>query len=158
VLDPLRLVRFYGLVVGAGLVLEGGLLLVLDALRLALPDLAFATGDTRHNTLHLITGLIILGLLQSDRSPRRAIVVVGVFGLLYSTLAVAGVLANNPLGLLLGPGENVFHFIVGPVALALSAWAAVHLAGSPSSNSDSSAASVSSAAPASTSGESTAPR
>src|SRR5215207_8110596 len=157
-LDSARLVRLYGLVVGAGLLFEGGLLLLVDVLRVALPSLPFATGDARHNALHVFTGLLILGLLVTSRAPRRAILVVGVFGVLYTALAVAGVLVEMPLGLLLGPGENVFHFTVGPLALVLSAWAAVHLAASPSSSSDISAASVSSAAPGSTSRERAAPR
>src|SRR6185437_3624943 len=43
-LSAARLVRLYGFVVGAGLLLEGGLLLLVDGLRVALPDLPFATG------------------------------------------------------------------------------------------------------------------
>jgi hypothetical protein len=158
VLSAARLVRLFGFVVGAGLLLEGGLLLLVDGLRVALPELPFATGDARHNALHVVWGVAILGLLLNSRAPRRAVAVVGVFGFFYTALAIVGVLVDAPLGLALGPGENVFHFTVGPLGLALSAWAAVHRAASPSPNSDSSAASVSSAAPGSTSGGTAAPR
>ncbi len=149
--DSARVVRLYGLVVGAGLLLEGGLLLLLDLLRIA-------PGDSRHNALHVVWGLAIVGLLAIRPAPRRTLLVVGIFGCFYSALALAGVLVTNPLGLALGPGENVFHFTVGPLALALSAWAAIHLAASPSPSSESSAARVSSAAPGSTAGGPAAPR
>ncbi len=157
-LEAARLIRLYGFVVGAGLLLEGGALLLVDALRLALPALPFATGDARHNALHVVWGAAILVLLLANRTPARAVTVVGVFGVFYTVLAFAGVLVARPLGLVLGPGENVFHFIVGPLALALSAWAFAQRAASPSLNSDSSAASVSSAAPGSTSEGTAAPR
>ncbi len=154
-MHPTRLVRLYGLVVGAGLLLEGGVLLLLDALRLVLPSLPFATGDSRHNALHMVWGLAILALLVTSRAPRRAVLVVGVFGIFYTALAIIGVLVDRPFGLLIGPGESVFHFTVGPLALALSAWAAAQ---SLASNSASSAASVVSAAPGSTSGDGAGPR
>jgi hypothetical protein len=31
-------------------------------------------------------------------------------------------LLDRPFGLQLGPGENVFHWIVGPLALCLGVW------------------------------------
>ncbi|HLF28727.1 MAG TPA: hypothetical protein VJG32_20550 [Anaerolineae bacterium] len=37
-------------------------------------------------------------------------------------LAFLGVLIHYPFGLRLGPGENRFHFVVGPLALILGAW------------------------------------
>jgi len=133
VIDSVRLVRLYGLVVGIGLLLEGGALLLGEALRIA-------PGDTRHNALHVVWGTIILVLLLTRRDPRTTILVVGTFGVFYTALAVVGVLVDRPFGLLLGPGENAFHFIVGPLALLLSVRAAAQL----SSSSDSSAAYVSS--------------
>jgi hypothetical protein len=140
-----RLVCWYGLLLGAGLALEGGLLLAIDGLHLGLP---FATGDARHNALHLVWGIILLGLLLTGRTLRRAAVVAIVFGVFYSLLAIAGVLLDRPFGLLLGPGENAFHFIVGPLALALGLWGYA----SSSSSAASRAARVSSASPGAGSG------
>jgi len=140
-IDAGRLVRWYGLLLGAGLALEGGLLLALDGLRLALP---FATGDARHNALHLVWGLVILSVLLTGRTVRRAALVAIVFGVFYSLLAVVGVLVERPFGLLLGPGENAFHFIVGPLALALGVWGYASSSSS-SSSAASRAATVSSA-------------
>jgi hypothetical protein len=133
VIDSVRLVRLYGLVVGAGLLLEGGALLLGEALRIA-------PGDTRHNTLHVVWGTIILVLLLTRREPKWTILVVGTFGVFYTALAIVGVLVDRPFGLMLGPGENAFHFIVGPLALLLSGRAAAQL----SSSSESSAEYVSS--------------
>jgi hypothetical protein len=116
------------LIVGAGLLLEGAGLLVLDVLGL-LP------GDTRHNALHAIWGAIMLGLLLTSRSPRRAALVALIFGIFYTGLALAGVVLDRPAGLLLGPGENVFHFIVGPLGLALGVLALRQLSASSSSSS-----------------------
>jgi hypothetical protein len=120
--------RLYGLIVGAGLLLEGGGLLVLDVLGV-LP------GDTRHNALHAIWGAVMLGLLLTDSSPRRAAWVALIFGIFYTALAFAGVLVDRPGGLLLGPGENVFHFIVGPLGLAFGVLALRQLSLSSSSSS-----------------------
>ena len=124
---------------GAALLLEGGLLLALDALRATLPAAAampFATGDVRHNGLHLIWGVVILGLLATSRSGQRATVVALVFGVFYTLLGVAGLLIDRPFGLLLGPGENVFHLTVGPLALLLGAWSASYASSSSRSSAD----------------------
>jgi Domain of unknown function (DUF4383) len=139
VIASVRLVRLYGLVVGAGLLLEGGALLLAEALRIA-------PSDPRHNALHVVWGAVILVLLSVHRDARWTILVVGGFGVFYTVLGVVGVLVDQPFGLRLGPGENIFHFVVGPLALLLSARALAQLA----SSSDSSAESVSSAAPGST--------
>jgi peptidoglycan/LPS O-acetylase OafA/YrhL len=136
-----RLVRCYGLLIGAGLLLEGGALLLLEVLRVA-------PGNTRHNALHVVWGLAIGALLAISRGQRWTLLVVGGFGVFYTGLAVVGVLVDQPLGLRLGPGENAFHFTVGPLALLLTLRAAVQL----SSSSNRSADSVSSAAPNSTTG------
>ena len=152
-LDPPRLVRLYGLLVGAGLLLEGGLLLVVEALRAGAPNLSlpFATGDTRHNALHVVWGVVLVVLLATSRAPARATLLALAFGVFYTVLAIAGVLVDRPFGLLLGPGENGFHFTVGLLALALGAWSAARprrptsQPASSSSSSDNSVASVSSA-------------
>ncbi len=138
-IDSVRLARLYGLVVGFGLLLEGGALLFGDVLHIA-------PGDTRHNALHVVWGVAILVLLAVRREPRWTVLVVGGFGVFYSALAVIGVLVDQPFGLRLGPGENAFHFIVGPLALLLSARAAAQLSWSSDSNADS----VSSSTPGST--------
>ena len=116
------LVRLYLLMLGGGLLLEGSLLLGLDALRLAVP---FSTGDPRHNALHVAWGGLILAVVLIDRGGRSLGWLAIVFGAFYTGLAIIGVLIDQPFGLLLGPGENAFHFVVGPLALVLGIRAVV---------------------------------
>jgi hypothetical protein len=122
-LDPMRLVRLYILALGAGLLLEGAGLVLVNALTLPLP---VGSNDTRHNMLHVVWGIGLLAIAAvpqvpgSTRVARAALV----FGVFYVVLGALGVLLDRPFGLLLGPGENVFHFIVGPLALILG-WRAL---------------------------------
>jgi hypothetical protein len=119
-IEPTRLVRAYVLALGAGLLLEGGGLLLVNAM--ALP-LAVGTNDTRHNLLHVVwgIGLLAIAVTPQGRASTRVAWAALVFGVFYVALGVLGVVLDRPFGLLLGPGENVFHFVVGPLALVLGA-------------------------------------
>jgi hypothetical protein len=119
-LEPMRLARVYVLALGAGLLLEGGGLLLVNAL--ALP-LAVGTNDTRHNLLHVVWGIGLLAIAATPHvsGSRRTAWAALIFGVFYVTLGVLGVVMDRPFGLQLGPGENVFHFTVGPLALVLGA-------------------------------------
>jgi len=116
--EPTRLVRLYVLILGAGLLLEGGGLLLVSTLALPLP---VGTNDTRHNLLHVVWGIGLLAFLSTPqgRGATRVAWAALIFGAFYVALGVLGVLVDQPFGLLLGPGENVFHFVVGPLALVL---------------------------------------
>jgi hypothetical protein len=119
-LEPARLVRLYVLALGAGLLLEGGGLLLVSVLALPLP---VGTNDTRHNLLHVVWGVGLLAIAATPRAERssRTAWAALIFGVFYVALGVLGLLLDRPFGLLLGPGENVFHFTVGPLALLLGA-------------------------------------
>ncbi len=121
-LDAVALVRGYVLVLGAGLLIEGGGLLIFDWLGLSA---GIPTSDTRHNLLHVVWGIALLGIWISarGRAPTRVIWAALVFGAFYIALGILGLTIDQPFGLMLGPSENVFHFTVGPLALALGAWA-----------------------------------
>jgi hypothetical protein len=121
--DPVLLVRLYVLVLGAGLLLEGSALLLADSLGLAVPG--FASSDTRRNLLHMVWGLALLAIwiTSQRRHVTRVIWAALVFGAFYIALGILGLTLDRPFGLQLGPGENAFHFTVGPLALALGAWA-----------------------------------
>ncbi len=121
-LEPVTLVRVYVLILGAGLVLEGGGLLLADWLGLSA---GFGTSDRRHNLLHVVWGIALLGIWISarGRDATRVIWASLVFGAFYVALGILGLTIDRPFGLVLGPGENVFHFTVGPLALLLGAWA-----------------------------------
>jgi len=119
-LEPTRLVRAYVLALGAGLLLEGASLLLVNAMVL---PLAVGTNDTRHNLLHVVWGIGLLAIAATPqgRGSTRVAWAAVVFGTFYAALGVIGVMLDRPFGLLLGPGENVFHFVVGPAALVLGA-------------------------------------
>jgi len=116
------LVRVYVLVLGAGLVLEGGGLLLADWLGLSV---GIATNDTRRNLLHVVWGVALLGIwiTSQRRHVSRVIWAALVFGAFYVALGILGLTIDRPFGLVLGPGENMFNFTIGPLALALGAWA-----------------------------------
>jgi hypothetical protein len=113
---PRRLVRVYIAALGALLLIEGAALIAVDRLGL---QVGVLVSDTPHNLLHVAWGAGLLGLVLLRHDVAAAVI----FGSFYSALAIAGVLVTNPFGLLLGPGENAFHFIVGPLALVLGIWA-----------------------------------
>ena len=122
--DPLRLTRLYVWVLGAGLLLDGAGLLVLNALGIQVS--AVNTSDTEHNLLHIAWGLALLVVSWLARKAGRELWpawAAVIFGAFYVALGIAGVTFTNPLGLQLGAGENAFHFTVGPLALVLGAWA-----------------------------------
>jgi hypothetical protein len=123
-IDPLRLTRLYVWVLGAGLLLDGALLLVLDRLGVSVEGLNVS--DIRHNLLHVVWGIGLLVVSYLARKEGRELWpawAAVVFGAFYVALGIAGVTLTNPFGLQLGPGENAFHFTVGPLALVLGAWA-----------------------------------
>ena len=115
-----RFVRLYLWALGIGLLVEGAIMLVLGFL----PSSLFPAGapfppDPLHNTIHVIWGLVIVGLLANGLSDLGAALLATAFGVFYVGFGILGVVIHHPFGLLLGPGENGFHFIVGPVGLVL---------------------------------------
>ena len=117
-------VRCYLAVLGAVLFLEGAVLLVLGALPAdRLPGVAAGiASDTLHNAIHVLWGLAILLLLAFGLKDFGVSVLAVAFGVCSVALGVVGLLVDRPFGLLLGPGENAFHLIVGPAALLLGIW------------------------------------
>jgi hypothetical protein len=109
--------------VGTLLLAQGALSLAVDGSGVTLqPVLQAFVGDPLHASIHVIWGAAMLALL-AVRGDRLTLARASIgFGVFYVTLAVLGVLVHHPFGLLLGPGENVFHFLVGPVALIVGIW------------------------------------
>jgi hypothetical protein len=120
-LSPNRLVRTYLWLLGAGLLLEGAVLLALQALPTVLIRLApgLVPIDTLHNAVHVLWGLTILGFLIGGLDDAQTAVLAIGFGLFYLSLAVLGTVVDDPFGLRLGLGENTFHYLVGTLALVL---------------------------------------
>ena len=115
--DKRQLARAYLLLLGAGLLFEGAALLLAAATKLEAPSAL----DNPHNALHVVWGLIILGVLATSHDSSRLASLALAFGVFYVGLAFAGMVLVNPFGLLLGPGENVFHLTVGTGSLVAAA-------------------------------------
>jgi hypothetical protein len=106
---------------GAGLLGQGATSLLLDALGLAnnhLPQ-RFANSDPLHAAIHVAWGVAMLALVLRGLSDGDAARMALIFGVFYTGLAIAGLTIHHPLGMRLDRGENAFHLLVGPAALAI---------------------------------------
>lgn len=118
---------FLGLL-GAGLLGQGATSLLLDALGLAsnrLPE-RFANSDPLHASIHVIWGVAMIALVLLGLSDTDATRLALIFGVFYTGLAVVGLTIHHPLGMRLDRGENVFHLLVGPAALAVGLASSLH--------------------------------
>jgi hypothetical protein len=108
-------------VLGAALLAQGSLSLVLDAADLASNSIPqrFANSDPVHATIHVIWGIVMVVLVRRGLPDAAAAQLAVAFGLFYTALGIAGVVVHHPLGLRLDRGENVFHLVVGPATLAV---------------------------------------
>jgi hypothetical protein len=108
-------------VLGAALLAQGALSLLLDATDLASNDVPqrFANADPAHAVIHVVWGVVIVVLVRRGLPDAAAARLALVFGVFYTALGIAGVVVHHPLGLRLDRGENAFHLIVGPAALAV---------------------------------------
>jgi hypothetical protein len=114
-LEPVRLTRLYVLVLGAGLLLDGGLFLLLNGLG----------RDSGDNLLHVVTGaaLLVVSFLSRETHALRVVWAALIFGAFYVALGVVGLTVEQPFGLLQpGAGGNAFHLAVGLLAIVLGAW------------------------------------
>jgi hypothetical protein len=122
-----NILRIYMWLLGASLLLQGILSLILRIIQIPPPafTLNAINADPLHATIHIVWGLVMLAfLVDARRSGPRAIALLGQsFGAFYIGLALLGVLIYHPFGLRLDLGENLFHFICGPTTLVLSIWA-----------------------------------
>jgi hypothetical protein len=95
------------------------------------------TGDSPHASIHTIWALGLLAALGWSTSSRQLAAAALLFAAFYIPLGILGIVVHHPFGLALGPRQNGFHLIVGPLALAIGLWAwpsaPVAVAPSPSS-------------------------
>jgi hypothetical protein len=119
--ERLRSLQVFLLVAGVLLLGQGTASLVLDWAGGQLPPLLQAfVADPLHATIHVAWGLVMLGVLGARGGDRRVLAALALaFGVFYTGLAFLGVFVHHPFGLRLGPGEDAFHFLVGPAALLL---------------------------------------
>jgi hypothetical protein len=114
--------RLYLLLLGSALLAQGLLSWVLDWTGNASSQMPyrFANADPRHALIHVVWGAVMLVALARGLDERGCIRLAFAFGVFYTALAVLGVLVHHPFGLRLDRGENVFHFLVGPITLAVA--------------------------------------
>ena len=81
--------------------------------------------DPAHATIHVVWGIVLLGVLVSRAGDAAEAWVALVFGVFYVGLLVLGLAVHHPFGLMIDGKENAFHAVVGPAALLLWLPAAV---------------------------------
>jgi hypothetical protein len=119
-----RVAYWYTLVSGIFLLLQGTstlLFRLIPPLDAAFPALLQVTQMVPiHSTLHIVTGLLALGILV--KTPVRGTwwFALG-FGAFYTALAVAGYVTHQGLGLGLQPFDHPFHLVLGTLGLLAAA-------------------------------------
>ena len=109
-------------VLGVGLLLQG----LGTVIALAFSDEAahrthgLLNHDARHGWLHIVWGTALILVLVLGGRGRWLSWAALSFGIFYLMLCALGIAFDNPFGLVLGPGENGFHLIVGTASL--TAW------------------------------------
>jgi hypothetical protein len=81
--------------------------------------------DFWHAWIHIVWGIIGIGVLVVRPSRGAAIWLALIFGVFYTTLGILGVTIHHPLGLELDGFENGFHLTAGPATLLFGALAAI---------------------------------
>ena len=80
--------------------------------------------DPGHATIHVVWGVVLLGVLASRAGEAAEARVAVVFGVFYVGLLGLGLAVHHPFGLVIDGKENAFHAVVGPAALILGLRAA----------------------------------
>jgi hypothetical protein len=113
--------RPYLAILGGTLLVQGLLSWALDWSGNAESRLPYrlANSDPRHALIHVVWGAVMLVIVARGTDERGYAMLALAFGVFYTALAVLGVMVHHPLGLRLDQGENAFHFLVGPLTLAL---------------------------------------
>lgn len=97
----------------------GGLLLARGLVGFALLDSSFDTpGEGWHHLIHLVSGVLLIGAYRLGEGVARFAALV--FGIGYTTLALAGIAdGNDAFGLIAADiADKTFHVVVGLASLA----------------------------------------
>jgi len=77
--------------------------------------------DFWHAWIHIVWGVIGIGVLVARPSRSTAIWLALSFGVFYTALGILGITIDHPLGLELDGFENAFHLTAGPTTLLFGA-------------------------------------
>ena len=121
----LPLVRLYLLAAGLVLLGQGAASLLVRATGRDPHATTRLLSDPGHATIHVLWGLMLLGVLAARAGEATEERVALAFGAFYVGLLVLGLTVHHPFGLMIDGKENAFHAVVGPAALVLWLRAAV---------------------------------
>ena len=111
--------RLYLATAGAVLLGQGGASLLVRAAGRDPHATSRLLSDPAHAAIHVVWGLVLLGVLAVRAGEPAEARVALAFGAFYVGLRVLGLTVHHPFGLMIDGNENAFHAVVGPAALVL---------------------------------------
>ncbi len=115
------LLRLYLVAAGVVLLGQGGASLLVRAAGRDPHATTRLLSDPAHATIHVVWGVVLLGVLASRAGEAAEAPVALAFGAFYVGLLVLGLAVHHPFGLMIDGKENVFHAVIGP-ALRSPSW------------------------------------
>lgn len=112
--------RLYLLGVGLLLFVQGAIGLTVRAAGRDPHATTRLLSDPLHSTVHVVWGVALLAVFVRPQAGLDRLTVL-VFGLFYVAFLVLGLAVHHPAGMEIDGKENVFHAIIGPLALLV--WA-----------------------------------
>jgi hypothetical protein len=112
--------RLYLWAVGALLLGQGLVSLLVRATGLDPHATSRLLSDPAHATIHVVWGVVVLGALLLRAGEVVELLVASVFGVFYLGLLAAGLAVHHPFGLMIDAKENVFHAVIAVAALAVA--------------------------------------
>ena len=111
--DPLRFVLLYLAILGAGLLIDGGLQFVVNG-----------DSNVTQDALHAAWGIALLVTCSLARKGHtmRAVWAALISGAFSVALGILGLTIGRPLGMAFGTGDTFFYLSQGLVSLAIGAW------------------------------------
>ena len=112
--------RLYLWAVGLLLLVQGGVSLLVRAAGLDAHATSRLLSDPAHATIHVVWGVVVLGVLVLRAAETAEILVASVFGVFYLGLLALGLAVHHPFGLMIDAKENVFHAVIAIAAVVLA--------------------------------------
>jgi hypothetical protein len=117
--------RLYLWAVGLLLLVQGGVSLLVRAAGLDAHATSRLLSDPAHATIHVVWGVVVLGVLVLRAAETAEILVASVFGVFYLGLLALGLAVHHPFGLMIDAKENVFHAVIAVAAVVVAVRAGV---------------------------------
>ena len=117
--------RRYLWAVGFLLLVQGSVSLLVRAAGLDAHATSRLLSDPAHATIHVVWGVVVLGVLVLRAGETAEILLASVFGVFYLGLLALGLAVHHPFGLMIDAKENVFHAVIAVVALVVAVRAGV---------------------------------